>query len=152
MSKLFFVILSHLTDRFISSMRRRYGIPDHDQRPFNIAYAAARLAQEGASTSRSGTAPLASPPMPEISTSEVRHIRHRANGTTQGFSRTSQLMSGTGLSETAESSQLPPNFSTYSTTAHNLKCVSGLETFSSLAIAPDSPWRRTGLGSWTHWT
>jgi hypothetical protein len=28
------------------SMRRRYGIPDHDQRPFNVAYAAARLAQE----------------------------------------------------------------------------------------------------------
>jgi len=27
-------------------MRRRYGIPDHDQRPFNVAYAAARLAQE----------------------------------------------------------------------------------------------------------
>lgn len=31
---------------FIRSMRRRYGIPDHDQRPFNVAYAAARLAQE----------------------------------------------------------------------------------------------------------
>ncbi|KAH9035293.1 hypothetical protein EDB84DRAFT_40591 [Lactarius hengduanensis] len=28
------------------SMRRRYGIPDHDQRPFNVAYAAARLSQE----------------------------------------------------------------------------------------------------------
>lgn len=28
------------------SMRRRYGIPDHDQRPFNVAYAAAKLAQE----------------------------------------------------------------------------------------------------------
>ncbi|KAI0005053.1 hypothetical protein BJV74DRAFT_806649 [Russula compacta] len=28
------------------SMRRRYGIPDHDLRPFNVAYAAARLAQE----------------------------------------------------------------------------------------------------------
>ena len=27
-------------------MRRRYGIPDHDQRPFNVAYAAAKLAQE----------------------------------------------------------------------------------------------------------
>lgn len=27
-------------------MRRRYGIPDHDQRPFNVAYAAARLAQD----------------------------------------------------------------------------------------------------------
>jgi len=27
-------------------MRRRYGIPDHDQRPFNVAYATARLAQE----------------------------------------------------------------------------------------------------------
>ncbi len=27
-------------------MRRRYGIPDHDQRPFNVAYAAARLVQE----------------------------------------------------------------------------------------------------------
>ena len=27
-------------------MRRRYGIPDYDQRPFNVAYAAARLAQE----------------------------------------------------------------------------------------------------------
>lgn len=27
-------------------MRRRYGIPDHDQRSFNIAYAAARLAQD----------------------------------------------------------------------------------------------------------
>ncbi len=26
-------------------MRRRYGIPDRDQRPFNVAYAAARLAQ-----------------------------------------------------------------------------------------------------------
>ena len=26
-------------------MRRRYGIPDHDHRPFNVAYAAARLAQ-----------------------------------------------------------------------------------------------------------
>ncbi|KAH9965892.1 hypothetical protein BC827DRAFT_1153339 [Russula dissimulans] len=28
------------------SMRRRYGIPDNDQRPFNVAYAAARLAQD----------------------------------------------------------------------------------------------------------
>ncbi|KAI0068671.1 hypothetical protein BV25DRAFT_1986254 [Artomyces pyxidatus] len=28
------------------AMRRRYGIPDHDQRPFNVAYAAARVAQE----------------------------------------------------------------------------------------------------------
>jgi hypothetical protein len=27
-------------------MRRRYGIPDNDQRPFNVAYASARLAQE----------------------------------------------------------------------------------------------------------
>jgi hypothetical protein len=27
-------------------MRRRYGIPDHDQRPFNVAYSAARLAQD----------------------------------------------------------------------------------------------------------
>lgn len=27
-------------------MRRRYGIPDHDQRPFNVAYAAAKLAQD----------------------------------------------------------------------------------------------------------
>lgn len=27
-------------------MRRRYGIPDQDQRPFNVAYAAARLAQD----------------------------------------------------------------------------------------------------------
>jgi len=27
-------------------MRRRYGIPDHDQRPFNVAYATARLAQD----------------------------------------------------------------------------------------------------------
>lgn len=27
-------------------MRRRYGIPDHDQRPFNVAYAAAKLAKE----------------------------------------------------------------------------------------------------------
>lgn len=27
-------------------MRRRYGIPDYDLRPFNVAYAAARLAQE----------------------------------------------------------------------------------------------------------
>jgi hypothetical protein len=26
-------------------MRRRYGIPDHDHRPFNVAYSAARLAQ-----------------------------------------------------------------------------------------------------------
>jgi hypothetical protein len=26
-------------------MRRRYGIPDHDHRPFNVAYAAARLSQ-----------------------------------------------------------------------------------------------------------
>jgi hypothetical protein len=31
---------------FKRSMRRRYGIPDHDQRPFNVAYAAARLAQD----------------------------------------------------------------------------------------------------------
>ncbi|TFY81176.1 hypothetical protein EWM64_g2837 [Hericium alpestre] len=28
------------------SMRRKYGIPDHDQRPFNVAYTAARRAQE----------------------------------------------------------------------------------------------------------
>ncbi|KAI0307127.1 hypothetical protein B0F90DRAFT_1813930 [Multifurca ochricompacta] len=28
------------------SMRRRYGIPDNDLRPFNVAYAAAKLAQE----------------------------------------------------------------------------------------------------------
>jgi hypothetical protein len=34
------------TSPFIRSMRRRYGIPDHDQRPFNVAYAAARLSQE----------------------------------------------------------------------------------------------------------
>jgi hypothetical protein len=27
-------------------MRRRYGIPDNDQRSFNVAYAAARLAQD----------------------------------------------------------------------------------------------------------
>lgn len=27
-------------------MRRRYGIPDHDQRPFNVAYAAARLSRD----------------------------------------------------------------------------------------------------------
>ena len=27
-------------------MRRRYGIPDHDHRPFNVAYAAARRVQE----------------------------------------------------------------------------------------------------------
>ena len=31
-------------------MRRRYGIPDHDQRPFNVAYSAARLAQEDKKT------------------------------------------------------------------------------------------------------
>jgi hypothetical protein len=31
---------------FKRSMRRRYGIPDHDHRPFNVAYAAARLAQD----------------------------------------------------------------------------------------------------------
>ena len=35
------------SDRFLlRSMRRRYGIPDHDQRPFNVAYSAARLAQD----------------------------------------------------------------------------------------------------------
>lgn len=34
-------------DRFLQrSMRRRYGIPDHDHRPFNVAYATARLAQD----------------------------------------------------------------------------------------------------------
>lgn len=27
------------------SMRRRHGIPDHDHRPFNVAYAAAKRAQ-----------------------------------------------------------------------------------------------------------
>ncbi|THH16925.1 hypothetical protein EW146_g3790 [Bondarzewia mesenterica] len=39
------------------SMRRRYGIPDHDQRPFNVAYAAARLAQEDARNLKSRIGP-----------------------------------------------------------------------------------------------
>ncbi|KAG7097374.1 hypothetical protein E1B28_004724 [Marasmius oreades] len=60
------------------SMRRKYGIPDNDHRPFNVAYAAAQLAREQRAKRRS----TVQPPVQTSSSRDQRDaysdsIRHR---------------------------------------------------------------------------
>ncbi|KAF9266279.1 hypothetical protein L218DRAFT_985909 [Marasmius fiardii PR-910] len=63
------------------SMRRKYGIPDNDHRPFNVAYAAAQLAREQEIQQRGKKRSAVQPPT-QVSSREQRDgfsdsIRHR---------------------------------------------------------------------------
>ncbi|KAI3616531.1 hypothetical protein WG66_011498 [Moniliophthora roreri] len=105
-SLVFYIVLVRLWDLFWRwrekeyklSMRRKYGIPDNDHRPFNVAYAAAQLAREEQDKKKARRRHVEQPASASSSLEQrnalPEQVRHRPVAQHASSSRSSAMLPG----------------------------------------------------------